>query len=135
MLKKVARRAVVAGLVFIGLSVGCGSSGAGCAGCGLKPLPKDANGVPSPAPFGIPSDQLVEGGIQARITNPGFDKLLSIIPSLIGSLTGSGICIGKNSITGGPLLGINYCGANDCAGGPQGCPAYVFLKSGDRPSS
>jgi hypothetical protein len=79
---------------------------------------------------------LVEGGIQARITKPGFDKLLSIIPGLLGSAIGSGICIGKNSLTNGnSIVGINYCGANDCAGGAQGCPAYVFLKSGDRPAS
>src|SRR4051812_6455412 len=102
MLKKVAGRALVVGLVFVGLSVGCGSSGAGCAGCALQPLPKDANGNPSPAPFGLPSDQLVEGGIQARVTKPGFDKLLSIIPGLLKGAT-SNICIGKNSITGGPI--------------------------------
>jgi hypothetical protein len=135
MLKKVSGRAVVVGLVFVGLGVGCGSTGAGCAGCdAIKPLPTDSAGKPSPAPFGLPADQIVEGGAQARITKAGFDKLLSIIPGILKGAT-SNICIGKNSITGGPIIGIDYCSANDCGGGAQGCPAYVYLNSADRPSS
>ena len=47
-----------------------------CGACGgLKPLPS-LNGQPNPAPLGLPTDQVIEGGIQARITKPGMDKLL-----------------------------------------------------------
>ena len=44
----------------------------------LLPLPS-ANGQPSPAPLGLPTDQVIEGGLQARVTKPGMDKLLGAI--------------------------------------------------------
>ena len=59
------------GAFLVALGMGCGSSG-GCSG--ITPLPTD------PAPLGFPRDQLIEGGIQARITDqttiftPGFSQ-------------------------------------------------------------
>jgi hypothetical protein len=127
------RRLALSCAVALGLGVGCGSSGSG--GCsGFRPLPKDTNGNLSPAPFGLPSDQIVEGGLQARITKPGMDKLLSVVPSLLGGISQSGLCIGYDGITGGSILGINYCDRNDCSGGAQGCPAFIYLNSKDLPS-
>src|SRR5258707_1080235 len=65
MVRQHALRVFAAGLLIVGLGTGCG--GAGCSF--LKPLPAD------PKPLGFPTDQVIEGGIQARITKPGVDKL------------------------------------------------------------
>src|SRR5207249_2135221 len=92
MLRSVAVHGLVAGCVLLSFGVGCGSAtGGGCGG--MRPLPTDSAGKPSPAPYGLPSDQLIEGGIQARITKPGFDKLLGVIPTLVQGALGSGICV------------------------------------------
>ncbi len=113
----------------LGLMVGCGSSLGG--GCGMKPLPTD------PQPLGFPRDQLIEGGIQARITKPGMDKLIATIPQLIGGNLANGFCAqGPDTLIN--VLGqkLQICESNDCNGGSQpGCPALIFFDSKDRPSS
>src|SRR5262245_36176895 len=92
MLKSVAVRGLAAGCLVLSLGVGCGAATGGACG-GLRPLPTDSSGKPSPQPFGLPSDQLIEGGIQARITKPGFDKLISVIPGIIKGALPTGACL------------------------------------------
>src|SRR5258706_5343492 len=78
---------VLVGLSFaVALGWGCGGGG-GCGG--TMPLPKD------PVPTGFPRDQQIEGGIQARITKPGFDKLSAMIPELAKGALSSPTCIPK----------------------------------------
>ena len=72
MVRHQALRVLCVSLFVVGLGTGCG--GSGCAF--LKPLPKD------PKPLGFPTDQLIEGGIQARVTKPGIDKLAQSVPRL-----------------------------------------------------
>src|SRR5262245_7318891 len=71
-------------LCLFGLSMGC-SQGAGCAA--LQPLPD------LPRPTGFPPDQVIEGGLQARLTKPGFDKLASLIPKLVQDQLSKPFCI------------------------------------------
>ena len=74
-----ASRSIVAiALVF---AVGSGCGGGLGAGCGtVKPLPAGL------APFGVPSSQVIEGGVQARLTAPGMKKFSAIVEQLITSL-------------------------------------------------
>ena len=122
-----AARATVTSSILVLFGVGCGSSGGG--GCAaLKPLPS-ANGQPAPAPFGLPPDQVIEGGLQARVTKPGMDKLLGAIVNLVSGGLKSGICIGKNSYGVG-CVNAGYCGNGTCGGAP-GCTASLILQSAD----
>jgi MYXO-CTERM domain-containing protein len=120
----------MAATAILALGVGCGSSAGGCGA--LQPLPA-VSGTPAPAPFGLPSNQVVEGGLQARVTKSGMAKLTAIIPSLIHSLLGQGACLGQNSKNS--IAGVNYCDANQCANNTQGCPAFIYFNSSDRPDA
>jgi hypothetical protein len=130
MYKQLAAHALVATIVVLAFGTGCG--GGGCAG--LQPLPKDSKGNYAPAPLGLPSDQVIEGGLQARITKPGMDKLMATIPKLFGSLLG-GICIPSISQQIGPTcfdITVGACQSNGCNGGKtQGCPINIQLTSPD----
>jgi hypothetical protein len=121
MSRPLASRILVATSMVLSLGIGCGSTGGG--GCGgLKPLPQD------PAPLGFPSDQVIEGGMQARVTKPGMDKLMATIPSLIGSSLASGFCVPEQSQ--GLVVGTAYECSQACGGG-TGCPVQVILTSAD----
>src|SRR6185503_19812160 len=84
MSRLIAPRILVASALLLVLGIGCGSSGGGGGCARLQPLPKD------PAPLGFPTDQLIEGGMQARITKPGMDKLVATIPALFQKMLASG---------------------------------------------
>jgi MYXO-CTERM domain-containing protein len=134
MSRPLARRILVATSLILTLGVGCGSSGGGCAG--LKPLPKD------PQPLGFPTDQLIEGGMQARITKPGMDKLTGSISKLFGSALGNGFCASQQtSIYNFLGQSANACeqpspSCKDSSGNAaNGCTAYVYLDSSKRPAS
>ncbi len=125
MFRPLASRFLVAMLAF---GVGCGSSGSGCSA--LKPLPMD------PKPLGFPSNQLVEGGVQARITKNGMMKLSNAVPTLVNSALGGGLCaIKENDIVGSPGDSIHLvlCSQPSCPGGVKGCAAKIIFNSKDRP--
>lgn len=128
MSRTLASRTIAATTLVLTLGIGCGSSGGG--GCaGLKPLPAD------PKPLGFPTDQLIEGGLQARITKPGMDKLTATIPSLFGSALGNGFCLSQpNQVVNLGIEHIYVCQqpSPSCSGG-SGCTAYVYMDSGKRP--
>src|SRR5438034_8887296 len=70
-----ARSVLVGFTVLVACGFGCG--GGGLSGCGgSTALPKE------PGPWGFPMDQAIEGGLQARITKPGFNKITSLIVPL-----------------------------------------------------
>ncbi len=131
MVKSVAAQTLVAGIVLVSFGVGCGSS-SGAGGCGgFTPLPT-VNGTPAPAPLGLPSNQVIEGGLQARITKPGMDKLLSTITNLVSGSLQTGICaVQPTSTTIGTCVlasvDIGACESNNCPGGKPGCPAQIQL--------
>ncbi len=121
----------VALTIGIGLGFGC-SGGSGCLSLGKLPS--------APAPFGMPSTQVIEGGIQARVAPSGFKKLTSIITNLAESQLSNGICLPPPSGDpyGGTFLGIgataSLCDEKLCAGKVAGCPVDIILNSKDRPS-
>jgi hypothetical protein len=105
--------------------LGCGSTGGG--GCaGLKPLPSQ------PRPHGFPADQIIEGGIQARITKPGVDKLTSVILDLLGPQLQKGFCVSGKRTFGPGFANVNACSgvSTGCAPG-EGCTAKLILTSSD----
>jgi MYXO-CTERM domain-containing protein len=114
--------------LILTLGLGCGSSaGGGCGG--MRALPA------TPGPLGLPTNQVIEGGLQARITKPGIDKLTSTIPSLFHSMLDQGFCAANRTQLVNLLVEkVFACSANDCPGGVQGCPAFVYLDSKDRPA-
>jgi MYXO-CTERM domain-containing protein len=124
MFRFLAPRVLVATSFILALGVGAGCMGGGPCGS-LKPLPTD------PQPLGFPTDQLIEGGIQARITAPGFAKLTNAIPRLFESALGMGFCAVKGSQS---VLNANICDRYECPMAVQGCPAFVYLDSKDRPA-
>ena len=128
MLRRFAPRILVATTLVFALGIGCGSAGGG--GCGgLKPV--------DPKPLGFPTDQVIEGGIQARITKPGMDKLISAVTNLLEGQLGPGICaVTENDLVGSPgdLVHLVACDSNACPGGAKGCPAQIILNSKDRPN-
>jgi hypothetical protein len=89
----------------------CGNLGS-CGGCStVGPLPTG----------GLPADQTVEGGAQIRVTQAGFSKLTSILPSIINNNLGAGVCIPAGG-TGYTLgTGADYCSGNQgtCTNGCQ----------------
>lgn len=130
--KAFAARATVTSSVLVLFGVGCGSAGGGGACGGMLPLPS-ANGQPSPAPLGLPTDQVIEGGIQARITKPGMDKLLGAIINLVGGNLKNGICVpplNKNFGITCFNVDVGACNNSTCGGG-KGCTASVVLQSSD----
>ncbi|MDB4965555.1 MAG: hypothetical protein JWN44_1244 [Myxococcales bacterium] len=129
--KSVAAQALVASTTLLLFGVGCGSSGGGGACSGLKPLPS-ANGQPNPGPLGLPTDQVIEGGIQARITKPGMDKLLGAIANLVGGGLNN-LCIAPiTNHFGIPCFNIDVgaCQKSVCKGA-KGCTAGIELTSAD----
>ena len=82
-----AARATVTSSILVLFGVDCGSTGGGGGCAGLKPLPA------APTPLGLPSDQVIEGGLQARITKPGMDKLIGAVVNLVSGGLKNGICI------------------------------------------
>lgn len=124
-----APRLSAVGLFALVASVGCGGQGLGCAG--LKPLPKE------PAPYGLPRNQLVEGGAQLRLTKPGLDKITAAIPGLLRSaLMDNGTCaIQRVGYDLGPVTLFELCGETDCPGNKIGCGAFIYLSSKDLPSN
>lgn len=101
--------------VMVCLAMGCSSGGS--SGCGgLTPLPS------APAPVGLPFDQQIEGGLQVRITPPGFTKLSSVIPEVLEPVLATPFCIPPQR-----LLTTNICGGS-CNGG-TGCPVSIDIKN------
>jgi hypothetical protein len=130
MVKSVAAQSLVAGIILVSFGVGCGSS-TGAGGCGgFTPLPT-INGSPAPAPLGLPTSQVIEGGLQARITKPGMDKLLSTITNLISGTLQTGICVPPQDTKIGITcfdVDVGACKGNGCNGGTSaGCPIQVAL--------
>ncbi len=116
------------GLLALALAVaaGWGCSGGGCSS--LSPLPKD------PAPTGLPRDQQIEGGIQARITKPGMDKLSSWLPGIIQKQLGKDFCaLHEYDLVNG-FFYIHLCDKNYCPDGKKGCTGEFLLNSGQRPN-
>ncbi|HEX6836787.1 MAG TPA: hypothetical protein VF334_09455, partial [Polyangia bacterium] len=118
-----AARATVTSSILVLFGVGCGSTGGGGGCAGLKPLPA------TPGPLGLPSDQVIEGGLQARITKPGMDKLIGAVINLVSSGLKGGICIAKVNYGVGCVNG-GVCGNGTCGGQP-GCTASLLLQSAD----
>ncbi|HWE30136.1 MAG TPA: hypothetical protein VHB97_19135, partial [Polyangia bacterium] len=130
--KAFAARATVTSSILVLFGVGCGSAGGGGACGGLRPLPS-ANGQPSPGPLGLPTDQVIEGGLQARVTKPGMDKLLGAITNLVGGNLKNGICIPAiNQHFGITCFDVNVgaCNNSTC-NGAKGCAASLVLQSTD----
>ena len=66
----------MAAMRLLWLACALALGGCGDLGCNLQPLPGGA----------LPADQTVEGGGQIRVTQPGFQKLTSLIPAAINDL-------------------------------------------------
>src|SRR5262245_49264933 len=101
---------------MVGANFSCAG---GCAGCGttIKPLP---------AP--LPKDQIVEGGVQVRVSQAGFAKLEAAIPSLVSQGLPNGVCVPDQKFgTIGNFSSLEACNTNACAGNVQGCPAHVQI--------
>jgi hypothetical protein len=98
-------------VVAVALVVG-GCSG-GCEGT-FDPLPKP-----------IPASQIIEGGVQVRVTKNGLKTIANAARQIIASTIGTtGVCVPyvKENITVGDL---EVCYANGCAGGARGCKVNV----------
>ncbi len=108
----------------IGLGWGCAGGGGVGAGCGgLKPLPMD------PPPRGMPHDQEIEGGMQVRVTKPGFDKVSSLIPALAGPQLTKAQCLPKQQQKiGVGFLSVTISECNGACNGGQGCPIGIALR-------
>ncbi len=106
--------AVFGAAVLVMVSTGCGGSG-GCSQLGplAKPYPKD---------------QLVEGGVQMRITPNGFNKLKQVLRDLINQQFAGGICIPRQQTS---IIGIDIeaCFNASCAGGVRGCKVTPSINS------
>ncbi len=110
-LSRVRALVVASWLLSALLGTGSGCSG-GCA-C-VAPLPKP-----------LPSDQIIEGGAQVRVTPAGFDTLTSIIPGFLNNAIAAGICIPQQNIS---FVGqLRVCDQNACSGGAHGCGVSVHL--------
>jgi hypothetical protein len=109
-------------LAALALMVGCAG---GTRGCGaLEPLPS------APAPFGFPSMQQIAGGMQFRLTPSGLDKA----GELLANSLPTSACLAPIAVNLVAAMGT-LCDANDCAGGTQGCPVFLYAKSGQRPAT
>ena len=117
-------RPVVASSLFVlSFGIGCGGSGGGCGS--LQALPKD------PAPFGLPASQVIEGGLQARITRSGMDKLTSALPGLIKQGLGTEACAIPAQSVGWPQINVAVCNQPSCKMGAIGCPVRFAFSSAD----
>lgn len=125
--KAFAARATVTSSILVLFGVGCGSTGGGGGCAGLKPLPA------APTPLGLPSDQVIEGGLQARITKPGMDKLIGAVINLVSGGLKNGICIpaiNKNFGITCFNVDVGACNNSMC-GGAKGCATSLVLQSAD----
>jgi hypothetical protein len=125
--KAFAARATVTSSIIVLFGVGCGSAGGGGACGGLKPLPS------APTPLGLPSDQVIEGGLQARITKPGMDKLIGAVVNLVSGGLKNGICIPAINKNFGVTcfdVDVGACNNSMC-GGAKGCATSLVLTSAD----
>lgn len=108
-------------LLFV-LSMGACSGIGGCGACGAaQPLP---GGM-------LPTNQTIEGGAQIRVTPAGFQKLTSILPGVLNSGLGGGMCIPQGSV-GGFVLGASYCntGGGGACGAGNGCNVTLGVHPG-----
>ncbi len=116
--------------VALGVALGGGCAGGGCSG--FSPLPT------GPAPFNLPSSQLIEGGIQARLTKPGLDKLMKPVVDLVKTALGPGICLIKEQDLFQTVANCNHlvaCNQKPAGCSPStGCAAKLILDSKDRPN-
>src|SRR5215470_3324141 len=97
----------------------------GCSGGCSSPF------EPLPAP--LPPTQIVEGGIQVRITRSGLAPVTAALETAVNATLGaSGVCIpGAKKIDPGAVLPfIDICyHTNDCSGGEMGCKLNVSVNS------
>ena len=105
------------------------SCAGGSRGCGsFTPLPAD------PAPYGVPANQLIAGGMQLRVTAAGVPKLTTALDAAIPPT----ICIPPTTLLDqgiGPLHQVvSVCDKSDCLGSP-GCPLYLYKNAAERPAS
>ena len=125
-----ASRNVFAVAFLVGIGSGCGSTN-GCAS--LKPLPTGLT------PFGVPNSQVIEGGMQARLTEPGMKKFSTVIENQLSSgLAMSTHClIPQNKLVGsvGNKLGwLVLCPDTPAACNAPACGASVLFDSAQRPA-
>jgi hypothetical protein len=102
-------------LAFAALFVTGGATGGCSGGCSnpIKPLPK---------PF--PASQVIEGGVQVRVTQSGMQTVTAYAKDLINNFVQSdGICIPAviHADPGTALPYVDACHHNWCRGGAQGC--------------
>ncbi len=97
----------------------CATQGRGC-GAGLAALPVE------PAPLGIPASQVIEGGMQVRLTKAALDKML-VAPALPAAFC----ALPPTTISAGFVI----CDQPDCPGGALGCPGYSYTNSASRPAT
>jgi hypothetical protein len=98
----------------------CGGVG-GCGACSaVQPLPGGK----------LPADQTVEGGAQIRVTPQGFNKLTSILPSLLNQQLSNGFCVAKGSVDVTLGTDANYCDGHPSPSCPLGCLVNVALNPG-----
>ena len=114
------RCALAAPFILVSASLAFGGcSGSMMADPNMEDLPME------PAPWGFPSDQVIEGGLQARITKPGVEKLMSVALDLIEPSLTQPTCLPGS--TANLLVGtVGYCNGN-CGGG-SGCPITITLR-------
>src|SRR5437867_681143 len=113
-----ARRFLLAALVIASASYGCQG---GCGAAQIQPLA---------AP--LPADQIIEGGVQMRLTGAGMGKLESALPDLLAPVLAGGVCVPEQRFgTIGIFASLTACSGRDCAGGAQGCNAQINLASVD----
>ncbi|MEZ4365016.1 MAG: hypothetical protein R2939_01855 [Kofleriaceae bacterium] len=103
---------VLLSALFI-IASGCGSGGLGCGGCNTAPLPGGA----------LPADQTIEGGGQIRITADGFDKVSTLVESLVVDSFSDGLCVPPIGF-GDSTLGVFVCNTNQGSCTP-GCNVAI----------
>jgi len=111
---------VVISLLFVLAMGACGNFGS-CGACSAV----------SPLPGGkLPADQTVEGGAQIRVTPSGFNKLTSVLPSLVNQALANGFCVPQGQVGSLGTLGTGarWCDRNvgQCT---PGCDVDVNLNS------
>jgi hypothetical protein len=121
------RGTVAIALLFV-VGTGCGSSFGGCGT--LKPLPG------TPGPYGVPVSQVIEGGVQARITAPGMKKLSAVIENLIATQLNAqlGCFLANNVIYDVLTEHLEICPNVQAACGKKACGAQVAFNSAQRPA-
>ena len=127
----VASHSIVAIALLVVIGSGCGG---GFGGCGtLKPLPVGLT------PFGVPNSQVIEGGVQARMTQDGLKKFSVVIENLLkAQLNGTlGCIVGPKSFYDlRPVLNEYFlaCQNVQAACSAKACGGAVVFRSEDRPA-